>query len=1154
MSQTTHTYGPTCHLAKSVIISGSKSDEDMPDMKAQFFYSSQFHIDDPLAAAPTPTSSDTKSAKHLPHPFSASDNNALEEAWLGLGSEKERKNHNKGKLRKASRPYNDRLGSIVGTLAAKPEGAQQKKKRSVEEGAMLQSGPIAPVTEASNQLSSKAGRHAKASRFSADASSEQPSANAPCSCDGGHNICKNKPGQYDCGSCPKASIVAKSLHYDNVPSSAKKSGKAKENPNAPGTSDNEAKAVNGETTKKPVIDRKPRQKTESLGNPYDPNCDDSHHATLDLKVTGYFEKTRNTKPTPFRADAKSDKGMIAESTSVKCELGECQGDATDEKFLTKASPSSQKRGSSQSPAKEPNCELSSKEHAELEKHQTSKTHQALEKHLQVKHPAAENSEPTARKQKSPDKNATLSPPADLTNRPDQGNDAGTTGRPFLKLPSRPTSPQPPQSDNISHGSRNPDKSDDPCADPLNKGCRRREEHDSTETEDLLDHKCKAHKNTKDSVDIPVGYSRLHKVSIPALQMEPIYWSPVHDIAPVIRGTWFYKEIMYPVEPLVANQLEMGYRELRPWSQTWKDELHSAMEVGAAGEEKIAHRLWPRDEDNHITSNDILSTDPYCAARCFQGEAAAEGATELDDSEKKSSDTKTIVKKYPNCQVIYKDSHNAFILKPTLQPSAYHKRKPLQKIKKGLTVGVPVCRGFDWKAWEKLHPSKKSNVSTRAEEHAAVSGDSNFGKRNACVACRSQEERKECTDLCLVIHGIGQKLSERVESFHFTHAINAFRRSVNVELSNEGVQKVLRDDLGGVMVLPVNWRSNLSFEDGDLMKEGENDHSSSNFSLKDITQPSIPAIRNMISDVMLDIPYYMSNNKSRMIQAVISEANRVYRLWCKNNPDFHKKGRVHIIAHSLGSAMAIEILSKQPTFVPKFDLNGRKINTKHLDFNTTNLFCVGSPAGFFLLLEKGKLMPRKGQNKPGAEMGEDKDKSIVGEPGLFGCPAVENIYNVMHTNDPIAYRLNACVDPQYATSLKNAQVPSATTGFFESLGNVMKIMTPGATAPTELAVGQMAKPTVAARLPSQLEMEVHNFTAEEKAEKKFYLLNDNGQIDYFLSSGGGPLEIQYLNMLGAHSSYWTNPDFIRMLCTEVGRKPGKANCLPNMRAVKIRHKS
>ncbi|KAG7133024.1 phospholipase like protein [Verticillium longisporum] len=55
--------------------------------------------------------------------------------------------------------------------------------------------------------------------------------------------------------------------------------------------------------------------------------------------------------------------------------------------------------------------------------------------------------------------------------------------------------------------------------------------------------------------------------------------------------------------------------------------------------------------------------------------------------------------------------------------------------------------------------------------------------------------------------------------------------------------------------------------------------------------------------------------------------------------------------------------------------------------------------------------------------------------------------------------------------------------------------------------------------------------KEIAERKAYLLNDNGQVDFFLRSGGGPLEIQYLNMLSAHSSYWLSRDFIRMLCVE-----------------------
>lgn len=94
--------------------------------------------------------------------------------------------------------------------------------------------------------------------------------------------------------------------------------------------------------------------------------------------------------------------------------------------------------------------------------------------------------------------------------------------------------------------------------------------------------------------VPVGVSRLHHVVMDSesIRMEPIYWSPVNDIAEVIRGTWFYKDTMLPVEVEVANMLEAGYIDLQPWTQTWTDELNSAVEVGALGEMKILHKLWP----------------------------------------------------------------------------------------------------------------------------------------------------------------------------------------------------------------------------------------------------------------------------------------------------------------------------------------------------------------------------------------------------------------------------------------------------------------------------------------------------------------------------------------------------------------------------------
>lgn len=88
-----------------------------------------------------------------------------------------------------------------------------------------------------------------------------------------------------------------------------------------------------------------------------------------------------------------------------------------------------------------------------------------------------------------------------------------------------------------------------------------------------------------------------------------------------------------------------------------------------------------------------------------------------------------------------------------------------------------------------------------------------------------------------------------------------------------------------------------------------------------------------------------------------------------------------------------------------------------------------------------------------------------------------------------------------------------------------------------------------RMPSNVELETHDFSREELAERKAFLLNDNGQIDWFLKYGGGALEIQYLTMLGAHSSYWISRDFVRFVVVEVGRRLGREGTVMGTRAVK-----
>ncbi|KAK7747000.1 hypothetical protein SLS62_009257 [Diatrype stigma] len=663
--------------------------------------------------------------------------------------------------------------------------------------------------------------------------------------------------------------------------------------------------------------------------------------------------------------------------------------------------------------------------------------------------------------------------------------------------------------------------------------------------------------SQNSVDVPVGVSRLHKVSLPALQMKPIYWSPVNDIVTVLRATWFYKDDMRPIDPAVANQLEAGYRELKPHTETWADELRSAIEVGPLGEEKVSHPLWPKEpkpssRGRTESTEPPISNNPFCAARCFRGEAAAEG-TLLPTSNEDSTTSVPAHKKFEQYHVIYKDSTTAFLLKPSLKPSAYYGRRPVAKISKGLTIGIPVVRGFDYEAWMRKHQKRQTQQQySQQYEVTRENGNQRSGQQSICPACEAEKARVQVTDLVLVIHGIGQKLAERVETYHFTHAVNTFRRAINLELRTEAVRAVLQEGQNGIMVLPINWRQNLSFEEGGPLKEEDKDnYTPQGFGLKDIEPKTIPAVRSMISDVMFDIPFYMSHHKPKMVAAVVSEANRVYRLWCQNNPGFLERGRVHVIAHSLGSVMAMDTLSRQPTLVPPLQLDA-PLKLEHFEFDTKNLFLLGSPAAFFLLLERGALMPRRGRRKPGADPADTVSGSVVGNAGSFGCIAVDNIYNVLAREDAVAYFLNGTIDPVYAASLKTAYVPSATTSLLQSVGNAMLSIIPGVSSSAPASSqppASAARPPTTRRLPSQLEMEIHDFTREEVAEKKAFLLNDNGQIDYFLQSGGGPLELQYLNMLSAHTSYWYNHDLIRMLCMEIGRKPGKANTLPAMRAIK-----
>ncbi|KAI5923838.1 DDHD domain-containing protein [Camillea tinctor] len=1004
-----HNFGPKCRLAPVSSPFSAEQLDHIPPVKAQYFYSSPIPIDDPLSTSTIAATTDPKSARSSLQPFSPSDNNALEKAWLSLASDEYRRNHTQARRNRSPSPSlaeanAKKLSAITHNLAV--QHAEKHARDGPPRDIVPPVGESLPVTDSALSL-----------------------------------CCSEL--LVDVGVAIRASFCAVARRRQHVLNR-----------------ESVAEAVMAEMKilrtdpSTSAVENRERSSSVVLGHP-----------RTESLVKSYTEQKSGSRP--------SSTGGSVEARSRQSSRARSQTQAT-----AHASP------------------------VEISASAPAFTRSSLA-------------------------------------------DDGITGTPFVRVGTPETQIlSPPSSLPLNTSSSLNTKATDERKQYEIKSVAPFDEIPSPRPEAKREF-------SGSSIDIPVGVSRLHEVSLPALQMKPIYWSPVNDLSTVLRATWFYRDDMRPVDPSVANQLEAGYRELKPHTETWNDELRCAVEVGPLGEEKVSHPLWPKTSSSPLNKREdilepLVSSNPFCASRCFRGEAAAEGSL-IPTSNEDNSTTLPAHRKFDHYHVIYKDETTAFLLKPSLKPSAYYGRRPVAKIIKGLTIGIPVVRGFDYDAWQRKHQKKQAPPQSVRQFGSSSTGGY---QDDVCLACKSEKDRGQVTDLVLVVHGIGQKLAERVENYHFTHAINAFRRAVNIELGSEAVKAVLREGQNGIMVLPVNWRQTLSFEDGGPMKEEDKAHyTPDGFSLKDIEPKTIPAVRSMISDVMFDIPFYMSHHKPKMVAALVGEANRVYRLWCQNNPGFSEHGRVHLIGHSLGSVMAIEVLSGQPTITSPLKLK-KPLQLDFFEFDTKNLFLLGSPAAFFLLLERGMLLPRRGRLKPGANSADAVSKDVVGNAGIFGCLAVDNIYNILAREDAVAYLLNGTLDPMYAASLKTAYVPSASPSILQSMSNAVRSFVPGASsAPTVVGHPDLVKPPTF-RLPSQLELEVHDFTREEVAEKKAFLLNDNGQIDYFLRSSGGPLEIQYLNMLSAHSSYWTNNDLIRMLCMEIGREPGKANTLPEMRAMKV----
>lgn len=231
--------------------------------------------------------------------------------------------------------------------------------------------------------------------------------------------------------------------------------------------------------------------------------------------------------------------------------------------------------------------------------------------------------------------------------------------------------------------------------------------------------------------------------------------------------------------------------------------------------------------------------------------------------------------------------------------------------------------------------------------------------------------------------------------NFVHDVNVLRKTLKSVYSSSDDLKALNSELGSshgncrVQVLPVCWRHLLDFprqrerrQEYDLGDISEDDAcmiyrkaASSEYSpltlfldpsLDDITVEGVAFARSLISDLALDVLLYQSSYREEITRIVLQECNRMLKLYKERNPEFH--GKVHVMGHSLGSAILFDILchqrdeydfdeTKNPLrFWPSHgrseptDSSKEKPREMKLQFDVEDFYCLGSPVGLFQMLE------------------------------------------------------------------------------------------------------------------------------------------------------------------------------------------------------------
>ncbi|TPX44308.1 hypothetical protein SeLEV6574_g04574 [Synchytrium endobioticum] len=330
--------------------------------------------------------------------------------------------------------------------------------------------------------------------------------------------------------------------------------------------------------------------------------------------------------------------------------------------------------------------------------------------------------------------------------------------------------------------------------------------------------------------VAVGEDRLFEVDVETMSHYPRYWyGAVYEVR---RGTWFITpdgKSFVPCEQNLARQIEDGYKKFQMWKQPVEEPAPpSSTEATSSPKQKSAiakpfseqpkwnlfgaymnnYVLYENATTAYLMTDSLVSRISRLMSIYDAKSKLVRGYDELENSNKK-----------PGMNVVEKKKTGSLPGNGSNDGEKSGSNTTLSPAKAAVNAVANAASGNNKDTCQEPS-SLLMGPSEKTKEEEARKMEEKIEKEDYV---ETDEPDREIHHLILAIHGIGQKLGERIESVSFVHDTNLMRRTFKEsaklfystsscsDTKNKPTKsKVNVPEGGGIQILPVLWRQKIQF--------------------------------------------------------------------------------------------------------------------------------------------------------------------------------------------------------------------------------------------------------------------------------------------------------------------------------------------------------